>query len=159
MLTYKTKLLFSNQEIEDSGEFYACFSFLNPIPRCWERVFLVQTSASSVSQQYLMVLRTPIKQILTYKAQALGKRVETVPPEYTSQEDCRTSERSGVRRGCRYICNDGIVFDADWNASVNIAKRYLKCKHSDSFALPFDGILNLTDRVLQLLSDLQSLRS
>ena len=90
-----------------------------------------------------------LKQILTYKAQSLGKRVETVSPEYTSQEDCRTSERSGVRRGCRYICNDGIVLDADWNASVNIVKRCLKCKHSDSFALPLDGNLNLTDRVFQ----------
>ena len=87
-----------------------------------------------------------LKQILTYKAQALGKRVVTVSPEYTSQEDCRTGERSGVRKGCRYYCSDGRVFDADWNASINIRNRY---KHSDSFNLPLDGGLNLTDRVLQ----------
>ena len=87
-----------------------------------------------------------LKQILTYKAQALGKRVVTVSPKYTSQEDCRTNERTGVRKGCRYYCNDGIVFDADWNAAINICNRY---KHSNSFGLPIDGKLNLNDRVLQ----------
>lgn len=87
-----------------------------------------------------------LKSILTYKAQALGKRVETVSPEYTSQEDCRTNQRTGKRCGCRYYCNDGIVLDADWNASINIMNRY---KHSNSFNLPIDGKLNLIDRVCQ----------
>ena len=87
-----------------------------------------------------------LKYILTYKAQALGKRVETVSPEYTSQEDCRTNQRTGTRKGCRYYCNDGIVLDADWNASINIMNRY---KHSNSFSLPLDGRLNLIDRVCQ----------
>ena len=87
-----------------------------------------------------------LKSILTYKAQALGKRVETVSPEYTSQEDCRTNQRTGTRKGCRYYCNDGIVLDADWNASINIMNRY---KHSNSFSLPIDGRLNLIDRVCQ----------
>lgn len=87
-----------------------------------------------------------LKSILTYKAQSLGKRVETVSPEYTSQEDCRTNQRTGKRCGCRYYCNDGIVLDADWNASINIMNRY---KHSNSFNLPIDGKLNLIDRVCQ----------
>lgn len=87
-----------------------------------------------------------LKTILTYKAQALGKRVETVSPEYTSQEDCRTNQKTGTRKSCRYYCNDGIVFDADWNAAINIMNRY---KHSNSFDLPIDGKLNLIDRVCQ----------
>ena len=87
-----------------------------------------------------------LKSILTYKAQALGKRVETVSPEYTSQEDCRTNQRTGTRKGCRYYCNDGIVLDADWNAAINIMNRY---KHSNSFSLPIDGRVNLIDRVGQ----------
>lgn len=87
-----------------------------------------------------------LKSILTYKAQSLGKRVETVSPEYTSQEDCRTNQRTGKRCGCRYYCNDGVVLDADWNASINIMNRY---KHSNSFSLPIDGKLNLIDRVCQ----------
>ena len=87
-----------------------------------------------------------LKSILTYKAQSLGKRVETVSPEYTSQEDCRTNQRTGKRCGCRYYCNDGVVLDADWNASINIMNRY---KHSNSFNLPIDGKLNLIDRVCQ----------
>ena len=87
-----------------------------------------------------------LKSILTYKAQALGKRVETVSPEYTSQEDCRTNQRTGTRKGCRYYCNDGVVLDADWNAAINIKNRY---RHSNSFNLPLDGQLNLIDRVCQ----------
>lgn len=33
-------------------------------------------------------------------------------------------------------CSDGIVLDADWNASVNTAKRG---NHSTSIVLPIDG--------------------
>ena len=63
------------------------------------------------------------KERLTQKAQLVGKRVETVSPAYTSQTDSRTNKRDGERHGCRYYCSDGVVFDADWNAAVNIAKR------------------------------------
>ena len=77
-----------------------------------------------------------LKSILTYKAQALGKRVVTVSPEYTSQEDCRTNQRTGKRCGCRYYCNDGIVLDADWNAAINIANRFFKHPLT---SIPFDG--------------------
>jgi IS605 OrfB family transposase len=63
------------------------------------------------------------KERLTHKAQLVGQRVETVSPAYTSQTDSRTNKRDGVRQGCNYICSDGVVFDADWNAAVNIAHR------------------------------------
>ena len=76
------------------------------------------------------------KEMLTYKAQLRGKRVETVSPTYTSQTDSRSNKRDGIRQGCRYICSDGIVLDADWNASVNIAKRG---NHPTSIVLPIDG--------------------
>lgn len=79
------------------------------------------------------------RQILTYKAQLVGKQVATVSPAYTSQTDSRTNKRDGKRVGCRYYCSDGIVFDADFNASVNIAQRSshpLSCNK-----LPFDGRL------------------
>lgn len=76
------------------------------------------------------------KEMLTYKAQFRGKRVETVSPTHTSQTDSRSNKRDGIRQGCRYICSDGIVLDADWNASVNIAKRG---KHPTSIVLPIDG--------------------
>lgn len=76
------------------------------------------------------------KEILTYKAQLVGKRVETVSPTYTSQIDSRTSNKDGKRLGCRYYCTDGVVLDADWNAAVNIAHR---SKHPVSKHLPLDG--------------------
>ena len=75
---------------------------------------------------------------LTHKAQLVGKRVETVSPVYTSQTDSRTNKRDGIRKGCRYYCSDGVVFDADWNAAVNIA---IRSNHPTSNALPIDGKL------------------
>lgn len=84
-----------------------------------------------------------LKQILTYKAPLRGKRVETVRPEYTSQEDCRTHHTRGCKRqGCRFYTADGLVFDADWNAAINICNR----EHPTSFNLPLDGRLKLVGR-------------
>ena len=88
-----------------------------------------------------------LRQILTYKALLKGKRVETVSPEYTSRQDCRYGSGVGCKRqGCRFYTKDDMVFDADWNAAINIMNRY---KHSTSFRLPIDGKLNLVDRPLQ----------
>lgn len=79
------------------------------------------------------------KQIIKYKAQALGKRVETVNPAYTSKDDYRGIE-IGKRVGCRYYASDRKVFDADLNASINIAKRWsIKTKLPVSFIIPSDG--------------------
>lgn len=77
------------------------------------------------------------KERLTHKAQLVGKRVETVSPAFTSQTDSRTSKRDGIRKGCVYLCSDGIVLDADWNAAVNIA---LRANHPlSSSLLPLSG--------------------
>jgi len=89
-----------------------------------------------------------LKTILTYKAPLVGKRVETVPPEYTSQEDCRSQSKEGCRRvGCRFYAADGRVFDADWNAALNIRNRYRPCSLD---VLPIDGTLDLRGRSRQL---------
>lgn len=79
-----------------------------------------------------------IKQILTYKAPLLGKKVETVSPAYTSQTNSLTGKKDGERKGCRYYTKKkGLVLDADWNAAINIAKRY--SRHSQSYSVPIDG--------------------
>ena len=83
-------------------------------------------------------------QILTYKALHLGKCVATVNPYMTSRKDCR-GLKDGVRKGCRYYAVDDCVFDADWNAAINIAKKY--SKHPFSFNLPIDGRLNSLGRL------------
>lgn len=94
-----------------------------------------------------------LKDILTYKALLLGKKVKTVNPAFTSQNDHRGLKR-GERKGCRYYASDGVVFDADWNASINIAHKYTskqkinKINHPISFSTPFDGGLNFLGRVL-----------
>ena len=66
-----------------------------------------------------------LKTILTYKAIALGKRVEIVKPHFTSQLDFRGLE-NGKRKGCRYFGIDGKVLDADLNAANNIGLRHNK---------------------------------
>lgn len=84
-----------------------------------------------------------LRQILTYKAPLVGKQVATVSPQYTSQEDCRTQSKEGcVRKGCRFYTADGRVFDADWNAAINVCNRH----HPTPFRLPIDGGLNFVGR-------------
>ena len=84
-----------------------------------------------------------IKEILTYKATHVGKRVESVSPSYTSQIDSMTGKRDGQRKGCRYYSSSGVIYDADWNAAINIRNR----KHSTSSRVPLDGTLDLVDRL------------
>ena len=81
-----------------------------------------------------------IRFILTYKAPMRGKRVETVSPSFTSQINSLTGKKDGERKGCRYYTKK-LVLDADWNAAINIAKRY--SRHSQSFDTPIDGKLKL----------------
>lgn len=96
-----------------------------------------------------------LRRILTYKALLMGKQVVTVDPAYTSKNDYRGIEK-GKRQGCRYYTNDNKVFDADWNASINIANRYSTRKKVKgvelpvSFGLPIDGMLNLMGKPHQL---------
>lgn len=78
------------------------------------------------------------KQILSYKALLHGKRVETVSPFMTSQTDCTTGKKDGIRKNRRFYCKNGTVLDADWNAAVNIAQ---KSRHPFSFKKPLDGAL------------------
>jgi transposase len=87
-----------------------------------------------------------LKEILIYKAQLLGKKVVTVDPSYTSQNDFRGILR-GERKGCRYYTSDKKVLDADWNAAINIGKR---SKLPISFNFPYDGKLNFVGRSLSI---------
>jgi len=82
------------------------------------------------------------RSILTYKAQLYGKKVETVNPAYTSQLDHRGLV-GGKRKGCRYYGSDNVVLDADLNAAINVANRYVNNlslhKHSISCCKALDG--------------------
>lgn len=63
-----------------------------------------------------------IRTMLTYKAALVGKQVVCVNPAYTSQADSITCKYDGIRQGCRYYAKSGLVYDADVNAAVNIAR-------------------------------------
>ena len=84
------------------------------------------------------------KQILSYKAPLYGKEVKTVNPFMTSQTDSQTGKWKGERKGCRFYTVDNKVYDADWNAAINIAKKSVK--HPISYCLPLDGKLNILNR-------------
>lgn len=64
-----------------------------------------------------------LSQVLIYKALLLGKQVALVCPRYTSQTDSVTGKREGDRKGRRFYSKSGLVYDADINASINIAKK------------------------------------
>ena len=109
-----------------------------------------KSSKNRLSQMPFYILL----EILSYKAPLKGKRVVTVDPAYTSQNDYRGIKR-GERKGCRYYASDGKVFDADWNASINIAQKYAQkkeamgIKHPISSSEPLDGKLDLLGRLYQ----------
>ena len=84
------------------------------------------------------------KQILSYKAPLYGKEVKTVNPYMTSQTDSQTGKWKGERKGCRFYSVSNIVYDADWNAAINIAKKSVK--HPISYKVPYDGALNILNR-------------
>ena len=63
-----------------------------------------------------------LRRVITYKAENLGKTVLLVRPYYTSQRDSVTGRIDGERRGCRFYSKNGLIYDADINAAINIAK-------------------------------------
>lgn len=63
-----------------------------------------------------------LRRVITYKAENMGKTVTLVRPAWTSQTDSITGKREGERRGCRFYSKNGLIYDADINASINIAK-------------------------------------
>lgn len=64
-----------------------------------------------------------LKQFLTYKAPMVGKTVISVKPHYTSQIDSQSGKLEGERKKRRFYATSGIIYDADVNAAINIAKR------------------------------------
>jgi putative transposase len=82
-----------------------------------------------------------LRRVLTYKAENMGKHVCLVSPAYTSQIDSISGIKEGERRGCRFYAKSGLVYDADINAAVNIARR---SKHpiSQRNLLDGQGIVN-----------------
>jgi len=82
-----------------------------------------------------------LRRVLTYKAKNMGKHVCLVSPAWTSQIDSSSGIREGERRGCRFYAKSGLVYDADINAAINIARR---SKHpiSQGNLLDGQGIVN-----------------
>ena len=72
----------------------------------------------SISQVPMFELR----RVITYKAQNQGKTVLLVCPSFTSQRDSVTGKVEGERRGCRFYSKNGMIYDSDINAAINIGK-------------------------------------
>ena len=72
-------------------------------------------------------------QFLTYKAQKIGKRIIKIDESYTTQVCCSCGMRKKRSLSERNIfCTCGNRIDRDLNSSVNIMKKYLYLKHSES---------------------------
>jgi len=72
----------------------------------------------SISQVPLYELR----RVITYKAENMGKTITLVSPSYTSRRDNVSGQIEGERRGCRFYSKNGMIYDADINAAINIGK-------------------------------------
>ena len=72
----------------------------------------------SISQVPMYELR----RVITYKAENQGKTILLVCPAFTSQTDSVTGKVIGERRGCRFYSKNGMIYDSDINAAINIAK-------------------------------------
>jgi len=77
-----------------------------------------------------------LRRVVTYKAKNMGKHICLVSPANTSQIDSISGIKEGLRKGCRFYAKSGLVYDADLNASVNIARR---SKHPISQGNLLDG--------------------
>ncbi|MHA1452340.1 MAG: RNA-guided endonuclease InsQ/TnpB family protein [Promethearchaeota archaeon] len=72
-------------------------------------------------------------QFLTYKAQRIGKRVMKIDESYTTQVCCRCGMKKKRSLSERDIfCNCGNRIDRDLNSAINIMKKYLYLKQSES---------------------------
>ena len=96
-----------------------------------------------------------LKYILTYKAQTCGKQVVTVSPSYTSQIDCLTNIRDGKRVGCRYYSKSGLIYDADWNAAINIKNRFEHpiSKEMDNNIIPLHYLIGRVSSITQMFTE------
>lgn len=63
-----------------------------------------------------------LRRVITYKAENAGKTVTLVSPFNTSKTDSVTGKVEGERRGCRFYSTNGLIYDADINAAINIAR-------------------------------------
>ncbi len=72
-------------------------------------------------------------QFLTYKANRIGKRVIKIDESYTTQVCCKCGLRKKRALSERDIfCTCGNQIDRDLNSAINIMKKYLYLKHTDS---------------------------
>lgn len=87
------------------------------------------------------------KQVLTFKAARQGKTVSEVSPAFTSQTNCLTGKKEGLRKGRRFYTPCGLILDSDLNAAVNILH---KTNHPRSRLIPLAGqaICQLANRRL-----------
>lgn len=95
-----------------------------------------------------------LKQILTYKAQTCGKQVVTVSPAYTSQIDSQTGKKDGIRSGCRYYSKSGLIYDADWNAAINIKNRFEHpISKEEEHLVPLHYLIGRVSSITQMFND------
>ena len=94
-----------------------------------------------------------LRNILTYKAQTCGKQVVTVSPAYTSQIDCISHKKDGQRVGCRYYSKSGLIYDADWNAAINIKNRFKHPISKEEEVIPLHYLIGRVSSITQMFTE------
>ena len=95
-----------------------------------------------------------LRNILTYKAQTCGKQVVTVSPAYTSQIDCISHKKDGIRSGCRYYSKSGLIYDADWNAAINIKNRFEHpISKEEEYIVPLHYLIGRVSSITQMFTE------
>lgn len=130
--------LIANNIIKSTDASIIVLEDLSNIKQKTKKIKGISKLNTNHNRRFSQVPLYKLKQILTYKALLAGKQVETVSPYLTSQKDCITGKQDGRRQNRRYYSSTGKVFDADWNAAINIAR---KSEHPFSFVMPLDGTL------------------
>lgn len=79
--------------------------------------------AKQINRKLNQWMKGELQQALESVAKETGSIVKTVNPAYTSQMDHLTGTLLGQREGDRFISIAGVVYQADWNAAMNILQR------------------------------------
>lgn len=79
--------------------------------------------AKQINRKLNQWMKGELQQALESVAKETGSVVKTINPAYTSQVDSQTGTLLGSRNGDCFTSFSGVVYQADWNAAMNILHR------------------------------------
>ena len=108
---------------------------------------------------------TQPKNILTYNTQLyvtseifdFWKDILTEQHDYVNYiiKYILENNKDGQRVGCRYYSKSGLIYDADWNAAINIKNRFEHpiSKEMDNNIIPLHYLIGRVSSITQMFND------